>query len=98
MGRALFIDRGADQFRLGAVRAAAARRSRTAAGGPLNRSAEMWKKSKVWLECPAGAALPDRDSLQADACAPSYRYDSHTRLALESKAEMRRCDVSSPDE
>jgi hypothetical protein len=52
----------------------------------------------VWLEGPAGAALPDRDSLQADACAPSYRYDRHTRLVLESKADMRRRDVSSPDE
>jgi len=60
------------------------------AGGPLNRRAEMWMKSKEWLEDPAGAALPDRDSLQADACAPSYKYDSHTRLVLESKAEMRR--------
>ena len=37
------------------------------------------------LEDPAGAALPDRDSLQADACAPTYRHDSHTRLVLESK-------------
>jgi hypothetical protein len=44
----------------------------------------------MWLEGPAGAALPDRDSLQADACAPSYRYDSHTRLVLESKADGMR--------
>ncbi len=54
-------------------------------------------KSKEWLEDEAGAALPDRDSLQADACAPTYRYDSHTRLVLESKAAMRRRDASSPD-
>jgi hypothetical protein len=30
--------------------------------------------------------------------APTYKYDSHTRLVLESKAEMRGRDVSSPDE
>ena len=53
---------------------------------------------KEWLEDPAGAQVPDRDSLQADACGPSYRYDSHTRLALERKEDMRRRNVPSPDE
>jgi hypothetical protein len=38
-------------------------------GGPLNRRAEMWMKSREWLEDPAGAAVPDLDSPQADACA-----------------------------
>lgn len=67
-------------------------------GGPLNRRAEMWMKSKQWLEDPAGVSIPDSDSLQADACGPSYKYDSHTRLQLESKAEMRKRDALSPDE
>jgi transcriptional regulator with XRE-family HTH domain len=67
-------------------------------GGPLNRRAEMWMKSKHWLEDEAGAQIPDRDSLQADACGPSYRYDSNTRLVLESKDDMRRRGCSSPDE
>jgi hypothetical protein len=67
-------------------------------GGPLNRRAEMWMKSKEWLEDPAGAQIPDSDSLQADACGPSYKYDSHTRLILEKKEDMRRRDVKSPDE
>ena len=67
-------------------------------GGPLNRRAEMWMQSKQWLEDPAGAQIPDSDSLQADACGPSYRYDSNTRLVLESKDNMRRRGVSSPDE
>jgi len=67
-------------------------------GGPLNRRAEIWMRSKEWLEDPAGAQVPDRDSLQADACGPSYRYDSHTRLALERKEDMRRRNVPSPDE
>ncbi len=55
-------------------------------------------QSKQWLEDPAGAQIPDSDSLQADACGPSYRYDSNTRLVLESKDNMRRRGVSSPDE
>jgi hypothetical protein len=67
-------------------------------GGPANRRAEMWMKSKQWLEDPAGAQIPDSDSLQADACGPAYRYDSNTRLVLESKADMRRRGLSSPDE
>jgi len=67
-------------------------------GGPLNRRAEMWLKSKEWLEDPAGAQIPDSDSLQADACGPGYRYDSNTRLLLERKEDMRRRGAPSPDE
>ena len=67
-------------------------------GGPVNRRAEMWLRSKEWLEDPAGAQIPDRDALQADACGPSYSYDSHTRLILESKDKMRQRGVPSPDE
>jgi hypothetical protein len=64
----------------------------------LNRRAEMWMRSKAWLGDPAGAQIPDSDSLQADGCGPSYRYDSHTRLVLESKEDMRRRGQQSPDE
>jgi hypothetical protein len=57
----------------------------------------MWMASRAWLEDPAGAALPDDDALQADACGPGYRYDSNTRLAIEKKEDMRRRGVPSPD-
>lgn len=67
-------------------------------GGPLNRRAEMWMKSREWLEDPAGADIPDSDPLQADACGPSYSWDSNTRLKLEKKEDMRRRGVRSPDE
>lgn len=67
-------------------------------GGPLNRRAEMWMKSKEWLADPAGVQIPDSDNLQADACGPTYKYDAHTRLQLESKEHMRARDVVSPDE
>lgn len=67
-------------------------------GGPLNRRAEMWMKSKEWLEDPAGASIPDLDSLQADACGPTYTWDSNSRLKLESKDHMRARNVISPDE
>src|SRR5579883_82344 len=67
-------------------------------GGPVNRRAEMWMKSKDWLADPAGAQIPDSDSLQADACGPGYSYDSNTRLQLESKQDMRRRGAASPDQ
>lgn len=67
-------------------------------GGPLNRRAEMWMASNDWLQDPAGVSIPDLDSLQADACGPSYKYDSNTRIQLEKKEVMRRRGVPSPDE
>ena len=67
-------------------------------GGPLNRRAEMWMKSKAWLDDIGGAQIPDSDSLHADACGPGYTYDSHSRLQLESKDKMRARGVLSPDE
>jgi hypothetical protein len=61
-------------------------------------ASKLWWKSKQWLEDAAGVQIPDSDSLQADACGPGYRYDALTRLALESKEDMRRRGALSPDE
>lgn len=66
-------------------------------GGPLNRRSEMWMASNEWLQDVAGVSIPDSDDLQADACGPRYGYDSNTRLKLESKEDMRRRGVPSPD-
>jgi hypothetical protein len=57
--------------------------------GSRNRRAEMWKRSRDWLGAPGGADIPDRDSLQADACGPGYSYDMNQRLLLENKEHMR---------
>lgn len=67
-------------------------------GGYVNRRAEMWGKSKEWLEEPGGVDIPDEDALQADACAPGYKYDSLTRVILESKEDIRKRGLRSPDE
>lgn len=67
-------------------------------GGYLNRRAEMWGKSREWLEDVGGVDIPDRDALQADACAPGYKYDSMTRVVLESKEDIRKRGLRSPDE
>lgn len=66
--------------------------------GPLNRRAEMWMRSKEWLETTGGVELPDRDSIQADACAPGYKYNINNKLVLQSKEEMRKHGLVSPDE
>ena len=67
--------------------------------GPVDRRAEMWMRSRDWLEQPAGADIPDSDSLQSDACAPTYTYQTtDQKLRLESKEQMRARGVRSPDE
>jgi hypothetical protein len=66
--------------------------------GPRNRRAEMWKRSRDWLDEPGGADIPDLDGLQADACGPSYHYDANQRLLLESKEHMRARGIRSPDD
>lgn len=67
-------------------------------GGPVNRRAEIWMKSRDWLDQEGGADIPDSDTLQADACGPAYKYDSNSRVVLEKKEDMRRRGVPSPDE
>jgi hypothetical protein len=66
--------------------------------GARNRRAEMWMRSRDWLKEEGGADIPDRDSLQADACGPAYHYDANQRVQLESKENMRKRGVRSPDE
>lgn len=66
--------------------------------GAKNRRAEMWVRSRDWLNDVGGADIPDSDSLHADACGPSYGYDANQRIWLERKEDMRRRGVRSPDE
>ncbi len=66
--------------------------------GPANRRAEMNMSAKEWLEDEGGADLPDLDSLQADATAAGYTYDTNQRLLIESKKDMKKRGVRSPDE
>jgi hypothetical protein len=67
------------------------------AGGPANRRAEMWGNLKKVLEG-GRFCLPDRDSLQADLVSVGYKFTSEGKLLLESKQDMRKRGVPSPDE
>lgn len=67
--------------------------------GPKNRRAEMWMRSRDWLQQPGGADIPDDGSLQSDATAPGYKYDTVSQhLILESKEQMRARKARSPDD
>ena len=61
-----------------------------AADQAINRRAEMWMKTKEWLEDPAGAQIPDSDQPAGRRLrSTGSPYDSHTRLKLEAKDRMR---------
>jgi hypothetical protein len=65
-------------------------------GGPLNRRAELWGNMKKCLE--GRFSIPDTDSLQSDLCCVGFKFDSSGRLVLESKQDLRRRGMPSPDE
>lgn len=67
-------------------------------GGPANRRAEMWMRSKNWLEDVGEAQIPDLDSLQTDACAPGFKYNMYGQLLIEAKQDMKARGMRSPDE
>ena len=67
------------------------------AGGPANRRAEMWSNLKTALEG-GRFCLPDKESLQADLVSCGYKFNSEGKLLLESKQDMRKRGVPSPDE
>ena len=65
-------------------------------GGPANRRAEMWLNVKKALE-EGRFSLPDNDELQSDLVSVGYRYNSAGQLLLESKADLKKRGVPSPD-
>jgi hypothetical protein len=60
------------------------------------RRDEMWGEMKSWLEEDT-RDLPDDQALQSDLTGPGYTYDSSRRLKLESKEQMKKRGVKSPD-
>jgi hypothetical protein len=67
------------------------------AGGYANRRAEMWGNLKAALET-GRFRIPDSESLQADLVSCGYKFRSDGKLLLESKDDMRKRGVPSPDE
>lgn len=59
-----------------------------------NMRAYMWGRVKDWL--PQGA-IPGDAGLETDLTGPGYHHDSRDRLVLESKEQMKKRGVDSPD-
>ena len=62
----------------------------------LNLRAELWFSIKDWL---AGrdCRIPNDDELVAELASPSYKYTSTGKIKIESKEEMKRRGLKSPD-
>ena len=61
-----------------------------------NKRSEMWGRMREWLD-EDDAILPDDDDLKYDLTAPEFFYDLKQLLQLESKEDMKKRGVSSPD-
>jgi hypothetical protein len=67
-----------------------------------NRRAEMWDLYRDWYNDPAGVQVPDDDSFQSDACAPTWgsgatHYRSNNELVMEPKEKIKERLGFSPD-
>jgi hypothetical protein len=60
------------------------------------RRDEMWGNMREFFQN-RPCSIPDDDALEQDLCAPQYTYDSSRRLKLESKENMRKRGIHSPD-
>ena len=66
--------------------------------GPKNRRAEMWSRANDALnDTDVGTAIPDDDELHADLIGPMVKPTATNDLLLESKPDMRKRGVRSPD-
>lgn len=65
--------------------------------GPYNRRAEMYKRMLQWLELAEGPILPDDGALQSDITAPKEVPRLDGFFQLESKVDMKKRGVRSPD-
>ena len=62
----------------------------------LNLRAELWYKAKNWLEG-RDVKLPNDDRLKSELVTVRYTYTSSGRVKIESKAELKKRGVASPD-
>jgi len=65
--------------------------------GPKNRRAEMWKRMKEWFELEEGVSIPDMQELSTDIPVTRVKPTTSNDLVLESKDDMRKRGVQSPD-
>lgn len=60
-----------------------------------NKRAEMWGRVRDWLK--AGGCIPDDSELCDDLTGLEYGFDGKERIQLESKEDMKKRGLASPD-
>lgn len=63
----------------------------------FNKRSECWGRTAEWLREPPYPQLPDDDELHADLTGPRLVPDTKGRKKLESKDQMRKREIPSPD-
>lgn len=59
-----------------------------------NKRAEIWCAMREWLK---GGAIPEDTQLRDELIGPQYGYNKDNLIQLESKADMKKRGLSSPD-
>lgn len=62
-----------------------------------NLRAELWHDMREWLTQELPVQIPDSDELLGDLTSLGYKYDSSARLQIESKDDLRKRGMKSPD-
>lgn len=62
-----------------------------------NLRAELWHDMRDWLTQELPVQVPDSDELLGDLTSLGYKYDSSARLQIESKDDLRKRGMKSPD-
>lgn len=61
----------------------------------VNKGAECWCRGRAWLK--AGGSIPDDQELRDDLTGREYGYNAKNEIVLESKEDMKRRGLASPD-
>ncbi len=62
-----------------------------------NLRAELWHDMREWLSQEMPVQVPDSDELMGDLTSLGYKFDSSGRLQIESKDDLRKRGMKSPD-
>jgi len=62
-----------------------------------NLRAELWHDMREWLAQDMPVQIPDSDELLGDLTSLGYKFDSSGRLQIESKDDLRKRGMKSPD-
>ena len=62
-----------------------------------NLRAELWSEMRDWLMGELAVQIPDSDEIQSDLCSLGYKHRSNGQLLIESKDDLKKRGMPSPD-